>query len=137
MALEDRVLLIDDESGSPLDVSELVVGGLGDLSGVDLPAQDLTGAMHESPKRKPTGFVAPKSFTLQLEKTAATLAAFYGAGSTANMPRTVGLDRGGGDEWECEYILTSTKILTEPGENGIDIIETSWESDGDPAYALS
>ena len=137
MGLADRVLTIDDESGNPTDFSADLVGGLGDLSGVDHPAQDLTGAMHTAPKRKHTGFASPKGFTLQFEKTAATLAAFYGAGAKASNPRTVQLDRGGGDEFEVEANIVSSRIITEAGENAVDIVEVQFEPTGDAAYTLT
>ena len=137
MSLADRTLGIDDESGSIVDFSSVLVGGLGDLSGVDRPAQDLTGAMHESPKRKHTGFHSPKGFTLQFEKTAATRAAFYGDGAAANNPRTVQVDRGDGDEFEVEANIISSRIITEPGENAVDVVEVQFETTGDAAYTLT
>lgn len=136
MALADRALLIDDEDGAPLDVSLLLVGGLGDLGKMSYPTQDLTGAAHTRPKRKHTGYGAAEGFTLQIEKTAATLAAFYGAGATANNPRTVSLDRGDGDEFEIEANIVNTRIITEAAENAVDVLEIEFETTGEEAYTI-
>lgn len=136
MALADRQLLIDDEDGNPLDVSLLLVGGMGDLGKMSYPAQDLTGAAHTRPKRRHTGFGAAEGFTLQFDKTAATLAAFYGAGATANNPRMVSVDRGDGDEFEVEANIVSSRIITEAAENAVDVIEVQFETTGEEAYTI-
>lgn len=136
MALADRQLLIDDQNGSPLDVSDLLVGGMGDLGKMAFPAQDLTGAAHTRPKRKHTGFGSAEGFTLQFEKTSTTLAAFYGAGAVANNPRMVSVDRGDGDEFEVAANIVNTRIITEAAENAVDVIEVQFETTGEEAYSI-
>ena len=130
MALAARTLYVDDASGSPLDVGALVIGGAGDLGGMDLAQQDLTGPVAVRPRRKLTGFITNKPFSLEFEYTAAIKAAFYN-GVTANNPRTVTMTWAASDSYAVECNITGTQPKTEPGENAI----TSLVVDFDPTGA--
>jgi len=127
MALADRTLFIDNASGTPIDVGALVIGGAGDLGGLDLAQQDLTGPVAVRPRRKLTGFVTNKPFSLELEYTATVKTAFYNGAATAN-PRTVTMTWAASDSYAVECNITGVQPKTEPGENAI----TSLVIDFDP-----
>ena len=129
MALTDRVINLDDASGSPLDISALIVGGMGDATGRDLAVQDLTGPAVARARKKQTGFVMNKSFTLTLEMTAAVKTAFYDGAETSN-PRTFSLLWITGDSYAVECNITSAQPKTEPGENGILLLELGLDPTG-------
>jgi len=130
--LAERKLEIDNESAALTDFSAVLVGGLGDLGKMAYPAQDLTGAIMTSPRKKPTGYEDGGSFSLQFEKTDVTYAAFR-TGVAANNPRTVKLTSrttGTDQTFQIEANIVSSKIVTEPGESGIDLIEVEFETTG-------
>lgn len=130
MALAARTLFIDNASGSSTDFGALVIGGAGDLGGMDLAQQDLTGPVAVRPRRVLTGFITNKPFSLELEYTAAVKTAFYN-GAAANNPRTVTMTWAASDSYAVECNITGVQPKTEPGENAI----TSLVIDFDPTGA--
>lgn len=130
MALADRTLYIDNASASPIDVGALVIGGAGDLGGLDLAQQDLTGPVAVRPRRKLTGFITNKPFSLEFEYTSTVKTAFYN-GAAANNPRTVTMTWASSDSYACECNIVGVQPKTEPGENAI----TSLVVDFDPTGA--
>lgn len=129
MALADRVITLDDASGTPLDISALIVGGLGDAGGRELAAQDLTGPAATRARKSLTGFIINKAFTLTLEMTAAVKTAFYDGAATSN-PRTFKIVWVSGDDYQVECNIVSSQPKTEPGENGVLLLELGLDPTG-------
>lgn len=134
MALADRVITIDDASASPLDVSALIVGGAGDFGGTENALMDLTGPAATRARKKLTGFVINKPFTLTFEYTSAIKTAFYN-GATANNPRTCKVLWASGDYYQVEANITSVQPKTEPGENAITTLEVTFDPTGTETIA--
>lgn len=134
--LAERKIEIDNESGALTDWSAIQVGGMGDLNKMVFPAQDLTGAAMTRPRKKQTGYGAAQNFTLQFEKTDASYAAFR-TGAEASNPRTVrqtSRTTGTDQVFQVECNIVSSRMITETGENGIDIIEVEFEPTGTEQY---
>lgn len=134
MALSDRVITIDNASGTPTDYSALVVGGAGDFGGIDFASQDLTGPSATRPRKSLTGFVTNKTFTLTFEFTAAIKTAFYD-GAATSQPRTCLLTWAASDSWSGEANIIGVKVNTEPGENGITTVDVTFEPTGTETIA--
>jgi len=129
MALSDRVIEIDNASASLTDWSALVVGGTGDMGGREFSVQDLTGPAATRARKSLTGFIINKPFTLVFEMTAAVKTAFYD-GATTNNPRTCKITYGSSDDWSCEANITNSQPKVEPGENGITLLEVTFDPTG-------
>lgn len=129
MALADRVIEIDNASAALTDFSAVIVGGLGDAGGRELAAQDLTGPAATRARKSLTGFVINKPFTLTMEMTAAVKTAFYDGAATSN-PRTFKVTWGASDDYQVECNITGSQPKTEPGENGITLLDVTFDPTG-------
>ena len=134
--ISERVVNIDNKSGSPTDYTALLVGGMDKLGEMTYPAQDVTGAADVAPVRKATGFKVPSNFTLQFEAdvggTPDPVDDFV-ENATANNPRTVLATFNTTTlSWTAtgEANIIRSTVIAEPGENGVTLVEVEFEPTG-------
>lgn len=136
--ITERVLTIDNKSGTPTAFTSVLVGGFDALAGKVFPTQDVTGAADANPVKKRTGFVEFSNFKLVFEVNPGgspdvaddlLVNGHLPAGTTRTVKGTFNTT---GLTWsfQIEANLLSVRPKVEPGANGITLIETEWECTG-------
>lgn len=139
--ISERALLIDDDAGAAQTYP--CVGGFGTLGEMAYSTGEVTCATDTRPQRKLTGYAIPSNFTLTFEADVGgspdPVQDFYVA-PTTSAPRTVKLTwNTTGTTWyfQIEANIIRSRIITEPGEDGITRVEVEFEPTGSETISYS
>lgn len=141
--ISERTLEIDDKAGSLTDYSAQLVGGLDALGSVADAIKELTNATDTRPQRLPTGFATPANFRLRFKADVGgspdPIDDFY-KNYSANAPRTVKLTLNTTSvtwSFQIECYISDRKLVVEPGEDGITLVEVEFTPTGSETITYS
>lgn len=97
----DRVIAIDDNSGTPQTWGPLIVGDIDGLGALEASLHDLTGLNHTAPVILPAGFTRATDVTV-------TFQADVGGSSPADPTTAFYVNRGTSRTWTVTYVTNWT-----------------------------